>query len=127
METENTVVEKRKNKRFKLKESAYAIVNYKPSKMAQIVDISRLGIAIHFTNNGEDSKDSYELDIFRPDFSFYLDKITTKVVWEQAVEGKNSSQLKETGQCGMEFTNLSANQIPQLENFIQNYAIASHD
>ena len=112
--------ERRKDKRFKLKDPVFAILYSSQTKTAQIVDISRGGLAIRYVKNDYDSDMINKLDIFKSDFSFYMDNIKAKTISDIEVTGENFNGSKEVRRCGVQFENLSENQISQLERFIQN-------
>jgi len=123
MDSTNDFTERRKHKRFKLKDTAFAIIDYNPTKMGQITDISRSGLAIHYANNGQGSNRPDELDIFKPDLSCYIEKIKVKTVSDLEVIGSASFKPKKMRRCGMQFGVLTSSQIFHLESLLQNYAV----
>ena len=57
MDIQKNFLERRKDKRFnlKLKDPAFAIMYYSPTRIGQITDISRSGLAVRYVKNEEDS------------------------------------------------------------------------
>ena len=119
MDTHKNFPERRKDKRFHLKDPAYAIMNCSPIRTGQITDISRSGLAIRYEKNVAGSNELTELDIFKSDFSFFIDNIKVKIISDIEIIGS-----KEMRRCGLQFEDLSNNQIFQLENFMQNFTLA---
>ena len=115
--------ERRKDKRFKVKDPVFAILYSSPTRTAQIVDISRGGLALHYVRNEEGSNVIDRLDIFKSDFSFYMDNIKAKTVSDIEVVGEKSDGSKEIRRCGLQFEDLSQGQISQLESFMQNMCL----
>jgi len=116
--------ERREYKRFKLKDPVFAILYSSPTKTAQIVDISRGGLALRYVKSEEGSSIIDKLDIFKSDFSFYMDNVKAKTVSDIEVIGDKINGTKEVRQCGLQFENLSESQISQLESFIHNVSMA---
>ena len=112
--------ERRKDKRIKVKDPTYAIIFDFLSISGQITDISKSGAAIRYVKNGESyPKDLDGLDIFRSDFSCRIDNIKAKIITDMEVIDKKFIGTKKLRRCGIQFEDLSRNQISQLENFIQ--------
>ena len=114
--------EQRKDKRFQLKKCAFAIPRARTRKLWQIMDISKGGLAFQYVVNGERVYDSPDLDIAYSKASFYLEKMPFKAVSDLEIEnGIRWSSLK-VRRCGVQFGELTDNQVSLLEDFIQNYA-----
>ncbi len=65
--------DKRKFKRFDVKEGAFVVLSYKPTIMGQIVNMSSNGIAVIY--KGKRLSKSSEIDMFIKDAGFYLDHL----------------------------------------------------
>ncbi len=124
MDIQKNIPERRKDKRFKLKSSAFAIMNNSPKRVGKITDISKSGLAVRYYKNGESFNDLKVLDIFRSDFSFHIDDIKAKTISDVEIIDKTLIGSKEVRRCGIQFDDLSNNQIFQLANFIQNSSSA---
>lgn len=123
MDIQENFTEKRKDKRFKLKDPAFALMYCSPARTGQIIDISRSGLAIRYDKNGKGSNELTELDIFKSDFSFYVDNIKAKLISDIEIIDKTFIESKGMRRCGIQFEGLSNNQISQLVNFIQNSSL----
>ena len=123
MDIQKNFPERRKDKRFKLKDPAFALMYCSPARTGQIIDISRSGLAIRYDKNGKGSNELTELDIFKSDFSFYIDNMKAKLISDIEIIDKTLTGSKEMRRCGIQFEDLSNNQIFQLVNFIQNSSL----
>lgn len=113
--------EQRKNRRYQLKEGAFAIPRVCSRKLWQIMDISKGGLAFQYVANGERTYNSSDLDIASSSASFYLEQVPFKAVSDLEVEnGIRWSSLK-VRRCGVQFGELTHNQVSLLEDFIQNH------
>jgi hypothetical protein len=124
MDIQKNFPERRKNKRFKLKASAFAIMYCSLARIGQVIDISRSGLAIRYVNNGVRSSELTELDIFKSDFRFNIVNLKAKAISDIKITDKTIIESKKMRRCGIQFEYLSKNQISLLENFIQNFTLA---
>ena len=115
-----TLTERRKNKRFSLKDPAFAVMYYSPDRIGQITDISKSGLAIRYVKNEECTGLLNELDILQSDFSLYIHRIKAKSISDIKIIDNTFIGSKELRRCGIQFENLSSTQLAQLEDFIQN-------
>jgi len=122
MDTKNAFTERRKDRRFKLKNPGYAIMYYSPTKIGHIIDISESGLAVSYVKTGQPSEKLNEIDIFRSDFRCYIENLKAKTISDLKINDPTYMGSKETRRCGIHFKDLSSQQISQLNNFIQNYA-----
>lgn len=113
---EDIFVERRKHKRFPIKENAFAVLRFTPSstKIGRIIDISMGGMAIEYENSEEWEDTPKELSILFGDDDFYLEKINFETVSDNFI----SYSFTETRRRGIKFGKLSDNQSSQLKNFI---------
>jgi len=124
MDIQKNIPERRKDKRFKLKSFAFATMNQSPKRIGKITDISKSGLAIRYFKNGGDSNDLKVLDIFKSDFSFCINDIKAKTISDVKIIDNTLIGSIEMRRCGIQFEDLSNNQISQLVNFIQNSSLA---
>lgn len=117
METEKNFTERRKDKRFKVKDPVFAILN-NSSKMGRIVDISKSGLALRYCENGADYAELNKIDVFKSDFSIYINDIKANIISDFQVIGKMFFGSRDVRQCGVRFEKLSSKQIAQLESLI---------
>jgi hypothetical protein len=111
-------VEKRSYNRLQAEVGVYAIIKYKPTILGQIINISKDGMAVRYSINGQQLSDSSELDIFIINSHFYIEKIQTKTIFDfQIVD----SGYQEDRQRCFQFGEMKASQLFQLDYLLQNY------
>ena len=116
-----TEAERRKHKRFQSKEGAYAVLSGPVSKMGQILDISRGGIAFRYIDIGDRPRETCVLDIFREDNVFRLENIGFKIISDLDASKDFPFSTIPMRRCGGELTRLSDKQIYDLEYLIETY------
>lgn len=107
--------ERRRHKRFKLKVSAFALLNRPFSEMGEIVDISMGGLSFRYTSDRALPKGSLALDILCVDDGFHVAKVPVSTVAESAVSG-------EVRRRGVQFDQLTNRQLSQVRYFMRAYA-----
>jgi len=117
------LAERRRHKRFQAQEGAFAVVRPESTKLGQIIDISQGGLAFRYTVTGARANGAFEVDIFLAGDGFCLEKIPIKTVSDLKVPKKFSNGSLPMRRCGVQFGELTDNQIAQLEYFIQNHTI----
>ena len=112
--------EKRKFKRFKGKERAFAAF-IKPNElmnMGQIQDISMGGLCVRYVSTNENNKGCSEIKIFGSNDRFIrLDRVQCRIVYDHEVPKGPWEQIS-TRRCGVELENLSVEQLSMIEDFI---------
>jgi hypothetical protein len=117
------IVERRKHKRFQVQEGAFAVLTPHFYKRGQIIDISRGGLAFRYTNNELTPNASSNLGISLADVGFYLSKVPFKTISDFEIANEVAYSFTTIRRCGVEFGDLTLNQISQLEYFIWNHTI----
>jgi len=119
------VEEKRRFKRFKGKEGAFAAF-IKPNElvnMGQIQDISMGGLCVRYlATDGSDGQRSAVKIFGTNDRFIHVDKVQCRIVYDLEVPEGSWEQIS-TRRCGVEFENLSAKHTSLLQEFIDNFAI----
>jgi hypothetical protein len=124
--------DKRVQHRFRVKEGALAgfltkdMVTF--AEMGDILDISTSGLSFHYAVTKEQAERiSSELEIFAYQGPLvYLNKIPCKIVYELSDPFECGLDIK-TRRCGVQFGELSKNQVYQLQFLIENYAAGEAD
>ena len=116
-------MEQRKHRRFQVKDGTYAVLKYKPAVMGEIMNMSKDGLAVQYSNTEQHLSESFELDIFRTDNSFYIEKLQVKTISDFQVEDTSALGPKNTRQRGVQFEGLNPIQLFQLYYFLQNYTM----
>lgn len=114
-------VEKRSHKRLQPKDGMYAIIKYKPTILGQIINISKDGMAVRYSSNGQQSSESSELDIFIKDSHFYIEKIQIKIISDFEIADKFPSSSQKNRQRCFQFGEMKSSQLFQLDYLLQNY------
>ena len=117
------LAERRKNKRFPVQEGAFAVIGPEFTKLGQITDISRGGLAFRYIVTGSQGNGASEADVFLAGDGFYLEKIPIRPVWDLKVPKKFSNGSLPMRRCGVKFLDLTPHQRSQLEYFIQNHTL----
>ena len=114
-------VEKRNHNRFQAKVGVYAIINYKPVIFGQIINISKDGMAVRYSSNGQQSSVSSELDVLIMDSNFYIEKIQIKIVSDFEIGGKSLFGSQTNRQRCFQFGEMKPSQHFQLDYLLQNH------
>jgi hypothetical protein len=114
--------ERRKHKRYPVKNGAFAVLGPPSTKIGQIINISMGGLAFGYIAGKEPSDTSFELGILLAEDSFHLTKVPFKTVSDQEAKEVPFSSLT-MRRCGVQFGELRPNQMSQLEYFMQNHTI----
>ena len=120
MATDADLNERRKHKRYVVKEGAFTT---NCTKSGMITDISTGGLTFRYIDRKTCNGETTTLDIvFDPD-DFYLDKIPCKTVSDFITSADLPDKAKVIKRHSVEFGSLTAMQIEQLEYFIENYTM----
>ncbi len=118
-------VEKRKIKRFKVKDLSFALlksVSYE--ELGEIVDISKGGIAFQYFVGENQIKKAVELDIILAGNGFHMKKIPCKTISDfEIIDEIYFSPLK-MRRHSIKFGELDNNQISELDYFIKHHTIS---
>ena len=120
-------VEKRRHHRLLVKDGVYAIINYKPSIFAQIINISKDGMAVRYSGNGPQLSVSSELDVFIINSNFYIEKIQIKIVSDFKIGDKFPFRSQKNRQRCFQFGEMKSSQHFQLDYLLQNYTLDSEE
>ena len=114
-------IEKRSHNRLQAKDGLYAIINYKPAIFGQIVNISKNGMAVRYSSNGQQPSVSSELDIFIRDSNFYIEKIQIKIISDIEIGIKPLFGSQKNRQRCFQFGEMKSSQHFQLDYLMKNY------
>ena len=115
------LAEQREYKRFRVPKDAFAALGPDYIKVGQIINISMGGLAFRYLGS-EGPSNASELEIFLAGRAFYLYKLHFETVWDSLTDKKPCSCIN-MKVCGLQFGDLTPQQISQLEYFIQEYAL----
>ncbi len=123
MSTTQVPVERRQQPRFKAVEGVFAALVNHSSKLGQIKDISKTGLAFHYIDHGDASGEASELKIIIGKAGVYLDKLPFKKVTDFQLKNEHSFSSIIMRQIGLQFGELTARQYTRIEHFIQKHTI----
>jgi len=112
--------EKRKFKRFKGKEGAFAalISHNEFINTGRIQDISMGGLCVRYLSVKEDKEGCSEIKIFGSNGRFiHVDKVQCRIVYDQEVPEYS------WGRCGVEFKTLSVKHLSMIKDFIDHFTL----
>lgn len=112
--------DRRKCKRYKVKEGAYTINS---KKTGMIVDIGMNGLSFRYVDRKRWPDSSQELDIVLGDYDFYLSRIPYEVVTDVITTTDIPDSTFIVKLCGVKFGDLSDIQLMKLKSFIEHNTI----
>ncbi len=115
-------VERRTHQRYKVKDSAFAIISPDPVKLVPILDIAMGGIGIYVNSQNRWLKNASTLEIMVADCSFYLANLPIEFVSDHKASPAIPSNLLNGRRYCLEFGPLTASQKSELKYFIRNYS-----
>lgn len=114
-------VERRKHKRFRVQEGVYALLKNNSSKLGQIKNISRGGLAFSYIFDGEQMHEPFKVDIFISKIGYCLKDVPSKKISDLHIENKLPFSTFSIRQARIQFNELNHSQLSQLDNLMQNY------
>jgi c-di-GMP-binding flagellar brake protein YcgR len=114
-------IERRKHRRFQVKDNAFTVINSDPVKVVPIIDIGMGGLGIYLDDGARWLDTSSKLEIMVADCSFYLEKLPFQIVANVRAFPDNTANLMDGRRYGIKFGNLRPAQKAQLKYFIRNY------
>ncbi|MBU1194940.1 MAG: PilZ domain-containing protein [Proteobacteria bacterium] len=117
-------VERRKNKRYKAVEGAYAAVSPNSHRLGQIIDISMGGLAFKYidTSNEEVNNDASAQDesIFLSSMGYYVGDLPFTTVSDYEVTNAPSFSSMKVRKRHVQFKDLSFKQLFDLDYYLRN-------
>jgi len=117
--------ERRKQRRFKVKDNAFAVINPDPVKMVPIVDIAMGGLGIYVDSGVKWVNDCSKLEIMVADCSFYLDNLPVEIITNFKAFPWDASNVLDGRRYSLKFGNLRPAQKSRLKHFMRNYTRSS--
>ncbi len=113
-------VERRQDKRFQVKDGAFVILKPADTGTGQLINISMGGLTFEHISSQAPPIEATELDIFFIGSTFTLYDIPCRKVWDLTIyENPDASLYKK--QYGVQFGELTPEQIALLEYFVKNH------
>ena len=117
-------VERRKNKRYKAIDGAYASISPNLQKLGQIIDISMGGVCFKYidtSNDGQNDETQQEDSIFLSTDGYYTGNLPIKIVGDYAVTNEPSFSSMKVKKMHIQFTDLSVRKLFNLDYFLRNF------
>ena len=121
--TDNNNKDRRKQKRFKAVNGAFAAVRQKSNHLGQIKDISFGGLAFTYLANEGATNGARALDIFVTKHQLYIKDIPFQLVRDTQVEKANPFSTVCVRQQSVQFGELSEDQKSQLVHMMQYHTV----
>ena len=115
--------ERRKSKRYKAVEGAYAAISPSSHKLGQIIDISMGGLAFKYIdtkNDGTTNQTQAEESIFLSSMGFYVGNLPFKTISDNEVTNTPSFSAMKVRERRVQFTDLSFKQLFDLDFYLKN-------
>ena len=124
MEPDCHTNERRRQKRFEVKNLAIAVLNKPSPQVGRIVNISKGGMAVRYLEQESWADEVDTIDILI-NSSFFLTKIPIQNVGDFKVENQISFSVMSERQCCLQFGTLSVEQEKLLDEFIMKHAVGN--
>jgi hypothetical protein len=109
--------ERRLHERFNVESLVVGILTSgEPELIGSVIDISLGGVKFTYNEQTEAPASYQSIDLIADDC--YMEDIPCKNTWEDKIETYSFSKLTDLKQCGVQFENLTPNQIFLLRSFV---------
>jgi hypothetical protein len=115
------IIERRSHERFQVQQGVYALLRNGSSKLGQIKNISKGGLAFMYIKHEEQIGEPVEVDIFLSGYGYFLKGIPCKKNSDTHVDNFVPFSTFEMRQLGVQFGAMSLEQAAHLEGFIKKY------
>lgn len=116
-------VERRKNKRYKAIEGAYAAISPNSHKLGQIIDISMGGLSFKYIDTSIEDAEKENLQeesIFLSSMGYYVGDLPFRTVADYEVTNAPSFSSMKIRKRHVQFTDLSFKQLFDLDYYLRN-------
>jgi len=113
--------ERRKHRRYRVKDNVFTVINPDPVKVVPIIDIGMGGLGVYLDDGARWMDTSSQLEIMVADCSFYLEKLPFQIAASVKAFPKDTSNLMDGRRYGIKFGNLQPGQESHLKYLIRHY------
>lgn len=115
-------VERRKNKRYKAIEGAYAAISPNSHKLGQIIDVSMGGLSFKYidTSNDDTEETIQEETIFLSSMGYYVGDLPFKTISDYEITNAPSFSSMKVRKRHVQFADLSFKQLFDLDYYLRN-------
>lgn len=125
MATTKKIVERRKNKRYKAKEGAYAAISPHSRRLGQIIDISMGGLSFKYIDNNDEKSENPERSIFLSSLGYYVGELPFQTIEDYEITNYPSFSSMKLRKRRVKFTDLSFKQLFDLDFYLRNNVMES--
>jgi len=116
-------IERRKHKRYKAVEGAYAAISPNSHKLGQVIDISMGGLSFKYidtTSDDTDFEQPSEESIFLSSMGYYVGDLPFKTISDYEITNAPSFSSMKIRKRHVQFTDLSFKQLFDLDYYLRN-------
>lgn len=116
-------IERRRNKRYKAVEGAYAAISPNSHKLGQIIDISMGGLSFKYIDTSSETEDDRtvrEEALFLSSMGYYVGDLPFKTVSDYEVTNAPSFSSMKVRKRHVKFTDLTFKQLFDLDYYLRN-------
>lgn len=116
-------IERRKHKRYKAVEGAYAAISPKSNKLGQIIDISMGGLCFKYIDTEDESEEPEkrnEESIFLSSMGYYVGDLPFQTIADYEITDTPSFSSMKVRKCHIKFTDLTFKQLFDLDYYLKN-------
>ncbi|MFO7885408.1 MAG: PilZ domain-containing protein [Desulfobacteraceae bacterium] len=121
-------VEKRKHKRYRARDGAYAAISPQSRKLGQIINISMGGIAFKYIDTRDsENEEQTEESIFLSSLGYYVGDLPFKTIEDYEITDYPSFSSMKLRQRRVQFKDLTFKQLFDLDFYIRNNVVEPVD
>jgi hypothetical protein len=116
-------IERRKNKRYKAVEGAYAAISPNSHKLGQIIDLSMGGLSFKYIDTSNDDKElerTPETAVFLSSMGYYVGDLPFHTIADYEVTNAPSFSSMKVRKRHVKFSDLSFKQLFDLDYYLRN-------
>ena len=114
-------IERRKKKRFRVKDGAFAVKNSDINIAGPIQNISSSGFTFRYIGKIGQIGRSLEVNLFYIGEGHFLTKLPSKAIYDFKIDSKTPNNELTIRRCGVQFAELTDNQMSLIKDFILKY------
>ena len=115
--------ERRKEKRYRVVNGAYAVMGSKPSILGQIKDVSGHGLAFKYLADGAGRNGARQMDVFVRNNNFHMKDIPIRTVYDIELAKEDPCSTVVLRQQSVQFGALTEKQADQLKHLLQHHTL----
>lgn len=113
-------IERRRNKRYKAVEGAYAAISPNSKRLGQIIDISMGGLCFKYIDTENKSEERTEESIFLSSMGYYVGDLPFQTIADYEITDVPSFSAMKVRKRHVKFTDLTLKQLFDLDYYLRN-------